>query len=86
MEIKVMPLSKLELDPGLADLFWKEKVQREINENTSIKELRQYASLLLSLAVQRQGIIKGLAKELLTIKHLLIDDSELANPEITPES
>jgi hypothetical protein len=86
MEIKVMPLSKLELDPGLGDLFWKEKVQREINENTSIKELRQYASLLLSLAVQRQGIIKGLAKELLTIKHLLIDDSELANPEITPES
>lgn len=81
-----MPLSKLELDPGLADLFWKEKVQREINENTSVNELRQYASLLLSLAVQRQGIIKGLAKELLTIKHLLIDDSELANPKITPES
>jgi len=86
MEIKVMPLSKLELDPGLGDLFWKEKVQREINENTSVNELRQYASLLLSLAVQRQGIIKGLAKELLTIKHLLIDDSELANPKITPES
>jgi hypothetical protein len=86
MEIKVMPLSKLELDPGLGDLFWKEKVQREINENTSVNELRQYASLLLSLAVQRQGIIKGLAKELLTIKHLSIDDSELANPEITPES
>jgi len=81
-----MPLSKLELDPGLGDLFWKEKIQREINENTSVNELRQYASLLLSLAVQRQGIIKGLAKELLTIKHLLIDDSELANPKITPES
>lgn len=82
MEHKLIPLSKLELSPGLDDLFWKERIQRAINETTSVDTLKQYTTLLLGLCTQRQGVIKGLVKELLTTKNLKIDDSELANPEI----
>ena len=85
MEYKLIPLGKLELDPGLDDLFWKERIQRAINETTSVDTLKQYSTLLLGLCTQRQGVIKGLAKELLTIKKLKIDDSELANPEVNLE-
>jgi hypothetical protein len=85
MEHKLIPLGKLELAPGLDDLFWKEKIQRIINETTSVNTLRQYSTLLLGLCTQRQGVIKGLVKELLTTKNLKIDDSELANPEINVE-
>ena len=86
MEYKLIPLGKLELDPGLDDLFWKERIQRAINETTSVDTLKQYATLLLGLCTQRQGVIKGLVKELLTTKSLKIDDSELANPQIIPKS
>ena len=82
MEHKLIPLGKLELSPGLDDLFWKERIQRAINETTSVDTLKQYTTLLLGLCTQRQGVIKGLVKELLTTKNLKIDDSELANPEI----
>ena len=85
MEVKIIPLSRLELDPGLDDLFWKEKVSRAIKDETSIATLRKYADLLLTLAVQRQGVIKGLAKELLTTKNLKICDSELVNPDFKSE-
>ena len=85
MEYKLIPLGKLELDPGLDDLFWKERIQRAINETTSVSTLKQYATLLLELCTQRQGVIKGLVKELLTTKNLKIDDSELANPELKLE-
>jgi hypothetical protein len=50
-----------------------------------LSTLKQYSTLLLGLCTQRQGVIKGLAKELLTIKNLKIDDSELANPEVNLE-
>lgn len=86
MEHKLIPLGKLELAPGLDDLFWKERIQRAINETTSVDTLKQYTTLLLGLCTQRQGVIKGLVKELLTTKNLKIDDSELANPEINVES
>ena len=86
MEHKLIPLSKLELSPGLDDLFWKERIQRAINETTSVDTLKQYTTLLLGLCTQRQGVIKGLVKELLTTKNLKIDDSELANPEINVKS
>ena len=85
MEHKLIPLGKLELDPGLDDLFWKERIQRAINETTSVSALKQYSTLLLGLCTQRQGVIKGLVKELLTTKNLKIDDSELANPELKLE-
>ena len=85
MEHKLIPLGKLELAPGLDDLFWKERIQRAINETTSVDTLKQYTTLLLGLCTQRQGVIKGLVKEFLTTKNLKIDDSELANPEINVE-
>ena len=40
MEYKLIPLGKLELDPGLDDLFWKERIQRAINETTSVDTLK----------------------------------------------
>lgn len=86
MEHKLIPLGKLKLAPGLDDLFWKEKIQRIINETTSVNTLKQYSTLLLGLCTQKQGVIKGLVKELLTTKNLKIDDSELANPEINIEN
>ena len=85
MEHKLIPLGQLELDPGLDDLFWKERIQRAINETTSVDTLKQYTTLLLGLCTQRQGVIKGLVKEVLTTKNLKIADSELANPEINVE-
>jgi len=86
MEPIPISLNALELNPGLNDLFWKEQIQRSIKEINSVAILRQYATELLGLCTQRQGIIKGLVKELLTTKNLKIDDSELTNPEIIPKS
>lgn len=86
MEPIPISLNTLELNPGLNDLFWKEKIQRSIEEINSVAILRKYATELLGLCTQRQGVIKGLVKELLTTKNLKIDDSELVNPEIIPES
>ena len=85
MEVVIFPLSKLELDPGLDDLFWKEKVSRAIKDENSVVALRKYCDLLLTLCTQRQGVIKGLAKELLTTKNLKVPDSEFVNPNLESE-
>jgi len=75
-------LKKLELSPTTSDLFWKEKISRAIKEESSINNVKEYAELLLQLATQRQGCIRGLVKELLATKNIKIPDSELDNPEI----
>jgi hypothetical protein len=59
----------VDMEPTINDLFWKEKTQRMINECGSVTQLREIASLLLTIATQRQGVICGLMKkELLQIK------------------
>ena len=75
-------LAQLELSPTTSDLFWKEKVSRAIKEERSLSIVKEYAELLLQLATQRQGCIRGLVKELLANKNIKISDSELDNPEI----
>jgi hypothetical protein len=75
-------LKELELSPTTSDLFWKEKISRAIKEECSISTVKEYAELLLQLATQRQGCIRGLVKELLATKNIKIPDSELDNPEI----
>jgi hypothetical protein len=47
----------MDLKPTLNDLFWKEKTQRMINDCGSVTQLREIASLLLTVATQRQGVI-----------------------------
>lgn len=75
-------LTQLELSPTTSDLFWKEKISRAIKEESSISAVKEYAELLLQLATQRQGCIRGLVKELLVTKNIKIPDNELDNPEI----
>ena len=85
-EVQYVPLTKFEIEPSLSDKFWNEKVKRSIQECDSVSTLKEMAILLTQIATQRQAVIKGLVKELLTTKNLKIDDSELINPEIIPES
>jgi len=69
MEESTGVFNGLDMEPTINDLFWKEKTQRMINECNSVTQLREIASLLLTIATQRQGIICGLIKrELLQIK------------------
>jgi hypothetical protein len=59
----------VDMEPTINDLFWKEKTQRMINDCNSVIQLREIASLLLTVATQRQGVICGLMrKELLQTK------------------
>ena len=65
----------MDLKPTLNDLFWKEKTQRMINDCSSVTQLREIASLLLTVATQRQGVICGLMKKILL---------ENKGPSLTP--
>ena len=65
----------MELSPSINDLFWKEKTQRMINECNSVSQLQEIASLLLTVATQRQGVICGLMKKILL---------ESKGPSLTP--
>jgi stage III sporulation protein SpoIIIAA len=65
----------MDMDPTINDLFWKEKTQRMINECNSVSQLREIASLLLTVATQRQGVICGLMKKILL---------ESKGPSLTP--
>ena len=65
----------MDLKPTINDLFWKEKTQRMINECNSVSQLQEIASLLLTVATQRQGVICGLMKKILL---------ENKGPSLTP--
>jgi len=45
--------------------FWKVKMCRAIDDLSSVEELRTMAKLLVSIAVTRQTVIKGLVKDAL---------------------
>ena len=44
--------------------FWKVKMNRMIDEESSKEELRQIAKLLVNIAATRQCVIKGLIKDM----------------------
>jgi hypothetical protein len=81
MELKTVPLSQFDIAPSTEDLFWKEKTLRLINECNSISDLKEIATLLTTIATQRQGVIRGLVKDILIFNHVMIDDTDLANPD-----
>ena len=84
MEETYIPLHKFEIDPSMDDLFWEEKIKRSIQECNSVSALKEMATLLARIATQRQGIIKGLVKDIHIFNNVLIDANEIANPEIKP--
>ena len=57
---------EIDLEASIEDLFWEEKTKRYIDSCSSIKELQQISKLLTHVAAQRQTIIKGLIKHVLT--------------------
>lgn len=65
----------VDLKPTINDLFWQEKTQRMINDCGSVTQLREIASLLLTVATQRQGVICGLMQK------ILLEDK---GPSLTP--
>ena len=66
------------------DLFWEEKIKRTIQECNSVSTLKEMATLLARIATQRQGVIRGLIKDIHVFNNMLIDANEIANPEIKP--
>ncbi|MBV06303.1 MAG: hypothetical protein CMD53_03070 [Gammaproteobacteria bacterium] len=57
---------EIDLEASVEDLFWEEKTKRYIDCCNSLKELQQLSKLLTHVAAQRQTIIKGLIKHVLT--------------------
>ena len=82
MEEHYVPLSKFEIDPSIDDLFWEEKVKRSIQECNSVSALKEMATLLARIATQRQGVIRGLVKDIHLFNNVLIDANDVANPEL----
>ena len=79
-----VPLSAFDIEPSLTDKFWEEKVKRSIQESTSVKELREIATLLVTIATTRQGVIRGLVKDIHIFNNVVVDDETITNPEIKP--
>ena len=52
---------KFEFSPE--EMFWQEKMIRQINECNSMSELKEMAKLLVKISTQRQIAIKGLVKD-----------------------
>ena len=84
MEEHYIPLSKFEIEPSVDDLFWEEKIKRTIQECTSVSTLKEIATLLARVATQRQGVIRGLVKDIHLFNNVLIDSNDVANPEVKP--
>jgi len=82
MEIEYSPLTKFQIEPTLDDKFWQEKVIRSIKDCSSVKELREMAILLTTIATQRQGIIRGLVQDMFCFNNVVIEDERLSNPEL----
>ena len=49
------------------DMFWQEKMTRQIKDCSSIAELQEIAVLLTKIATTRQVVIKGLVKDSLDL-------------------
>ena len=81
-EVQYVPLVKFEIEPSLSDKFWNEKVKRSIQECDSVSTLKEMATLLAQIATQRQGVIKGLVKDLFVMKGITVDPNDLTNPLI----
>lgn len=84
-EIKYVPLNKFQIEPTLDDKFWFEKIKRSIQECNSVSTLKEMATLLAQIAMQRNGVIRGLVQDMFIFNNVAIDQEDLANPEINPK-
>ena len=84
-EIKYVSLEKFQIEPSLDDKFWEEKVKRSIQECNSVATLKEMATLLVRIATQRQGVIRGLVQDMFIFQNVSINQDEIANPQIEPE-
>jgi hypothetical protein len=83
-EIKYVPLTQFQIEPSIDDKFWEEKVKRSIQECNSVSALKEMATLLLRIATQRQGCIRGLVQDMFIFSNVAINQDDLANPNIKP--
>jgi hypothetical protein len=81
-KIKYVSLSEFQIEPTLDDKFWEEKVKRSIQECNSVNALKEMATLLLRIATQRQGIIRGLVQDMFIFNNVAIEDERLSNSEL----
>jgi hypothetical protein len=81
-EIKYVPLTTFQIEPSLDDKFWEEKVKRSIQDCNSTSELKEMATLLLRIATQRQGVIRGLVQDIFIFNNVAVNQDDLANPLI----
>ncbi|MFZ9069203.1 MAG: hypothetical protein ACO23R_17670 [bacterium] len=82
MEEQYTPLAEFDINPSIDDMFWEEKIKRTIQECNSVSTLKEMATLLARIATQRQGVIKGLVKDIKLFNGVSINPDEIANPEI----
>lgn len=80
MEETYIPLHKFDIEPSIDDLFWEEKIKRSIQECNSVSALKEMATLLARIATQRQGVIKGLVKDIHVFNSISVDLNDLSNP------
>ena len=55
----------LTFETSTEDEFWKVKMERYIENCSSLSELREVATLLVKIAATRQTVINGLVKDAL---------------------
>lgn len=84
-EIKYVSLSQFQIEPTLDDKFWEEKVKRSIQDCNSVDVLKEMAILLVKIATQRQGVIRGLVQDMFIFNNKAVDQSDLSNPEVISE-
>jgi stage III sporulation protein SpoIIIAA len=84
-EIKYVSLEKFQIEPTLDDKFWEERVKRSIQDCNSVSALKEMATLLVRIATQRQGVIRGLVQDMFIFQNVSINQDEIANPQIESE-
>jgi hypothetical protein len=82
-EIKYVPLTKFQIEPTLDDKFWEEKVKRSIQDCDSVSTLKEMATLLVRIATQRQGVIRGLIQDMFIFQNISIDPEGINNPDVS---
>ena len=82
-EIKYVPLTQFQIEPSIDDKFWEEKVKRSIQECNSVSALKEMATLLLRIATQRQGCIRGLVQDMFIFNNVAVNQDDLANPPVS---
>jgi len=85
-EIKYVPLQQFQIEPTIDDKFWLEKIKRTIQDCNSVSTLKEMATLLAQIATNRQGVIRGLVQDMFIFNNVAVNQDDLANPLIEPES